>query len=107
MSEQLKFKLYEDELLKPLRGHELSELESFVASLLLTASTHSPIGIADIIEAVKRNTLVCLPGKTTKARERAVKKIIRTLRKDHTFPILSRKKKPTGYWWCASALEME
>ncbi len=39
--------------------------------------------------------------------ERMVKKVIRTLRKDHAFPILARKRKPTGYWWCNSVEEME
>lgn len=100
MSTQLKFELYEEELLSPLRGHELSDLESFVASLLLTASTHRPIGIAEIIEAVESQMNLRLT-------ERKVKGIIRTLRKNHTFPILARRKKPTGYWWCASAQEME
>ncbi len=100
MSTQLKFELYEEELLNPLRGHELSDLESFVASLLLTASTHRPIGIAEIIEEVERQ-------KNLRLTERKVKGIIRTLRKEHTFPILARRKKPTGYWWCASAQEME
>ena len=100
MVEQLKFKIYEDALLNPLRGHALNELESYIASLLLTTNTHRPIGIAEIISAVKD----CLDVKLS---ERTVKKIIRTLRKDHTFPILARRTKPTGYWWCASSDEMK
>ena len=100
MSTQLKFELYEEELLNPLRGHKLSDLESFVASLLLTASTHRPTGIAEIIRAYEDATCARL-------NERTVKDVIRTLRRDHSFPILARRKKPTGYWWCASSQEME
>ncbi len=100
MGDQLKFNLYEQELLNPLRGHKLSEMESYVASLLLTADTHRPIGIAEIIVSVKSSLEMPIS-------ERLVKRVIRTLRKDHAFPILARKKKPSGYWWCASASEME
>ena len=107
MSAQLKFQIFEEELLNPLRGHELSGLESFVASLLLTASTHRPIGIAEIIQVVERTNGLSLKGKTPKSKERAVKDIIHTLRKDHAFPILARRKNPSGYWWCASVQEME
>ncbi len=32
--------------------------------------------------------------------------IIRKLRKSHGLPILSRRTKPMGYWWCASVAEM-
>lgn len=100
MSEQLKFKLFEEELLIPLRGHELSELEMFVASLLLTANTFEPIGIAQIIDAIEAKT-----GR--RVSQRTVKDIIRTLRRDHTFPILARRSSPTGYWWCGSVEEMK
>jgi hypothetical protein len=107
MGTQLKFELYEEELLNPLRGHKLTAMENYVASLLLTASSHRPIGIAQIIQSVKGSTELRFKGKTLKSKERAVKDIIRTLRKDHTFPILASRKKPTGYWWCASIAEME
>jgi hypothetical protein len=100
MNTQLKFELYEEELLNPLRGHELSEVESFVASLLLMASTHRPTSIKEIVLAVKEQT-----GK--RLSQRAVKGVIRALRQDHKFPILSRKSSPPGYWWCASAEEMK
>lgn len=99
MSTQLKFELHEQELLSPLRGHELSETESFIASLLLTANTYRPIGIEDIIEAVREQ-------KGQRLSQRTVKDIIRTLRKAHSFPILARRKKPTGYWWCSGISEM-
>jgi hypothetical protein len=100
MSGQLKFELYEQELLNPLRGHELSEMESFIASLLLTASTHRPTSINEIVLAVKEQ-------KGMRLSQRAVKRIIRELRQDHKFPILSRKASPPGYWWCASSDEMK
>ncbi|MGH9942460.1 MAG: hypothetical protein ACRD9R_08910 [Pyrinomonadaceae bacterium] len=100
MSEQLKFRLYEDELLAPLSGHELTELERFIASLLLSANTHRPVGIAEII----RSAEFILSKKVS---ERAVKQTIRSLRKEHKFPILARRKQPTGYWWCASTAEMQ
>lgn len=99
MSEQLKFELYERELLNPLRGHELTEIESYIAMLLLTASTHRPTPISEIQEAVKSQT-----GK--RLSKRIVKSTIRTLRQDHKFPILSRKSNPPGYWWCGSVAEM-
>ncbi|HYX72155.1 MAG TPA: hypothetical protein VE732_05240 [Nitrososphaera sp.] len=101
MNEQLKFKLYEEELLDPLRGHALTEIERFIASLLLDATTDKPIGIAEIIRAYAAHS-----GK--RISDRIVKGIIRRLRKEHAFPILARRsKKPTGYWWCGSAAEME
>lgn len=107
MTAQLKFEQYELALLNPLSGHELTEMESFVAGLLLTATSHRPIGIAQIIEAVEQSQELRFKGKTLKSKERAVKGIIRTLRKDHVFPILSSKKQPAGFWWCGSAAEMK
>lgn len=100
MSEQLKFNIYEQELLNPLRGHKLSDMESYIASLLLTADTHRPIGIAEIMRSVESSLNV-------RINERLVKRVIRTLRKDHAFPILARKKQPSGYWWCGGISEME
>ncbi len=99
MSEQLKFELYEDELLQPLKGHELSDLESYIAGLLLHASSEQPMGIADIIRHVQVNLRKTISP-------RLVKGTIRTLRKEHLFPILARRGAPAGYWWCASADEM-
>jgi hypothetical protein len=99
LTEQLKFQRFEDELLNPLSGHELSDVERFVANLLLDASRENPVGIRRIIEQVSR-------AKDFDLSERKVKEIIRSLRKDHAFPILASRKPPTGYWWCASADEM-
>jgi hypothetical protein len=91
---------FEHELLNPLRGHDLSPLESFLASLLLSASAEKPLANAALRRAVKtRMQIDCS--------ERLVKSVIRGLRKRHAFPILSRRKKPSGYWWASSAEEME
>lgn len=98
--EQLKFELYEDALLNPLHGHELSELESFVASLLLEASSELPIGLKTIIFRISTHTAKQID-------ERKAKDIIRTLRRNHAFPILARRKQPAGYFWCASAEQMK
>jgi hypothetical protein len=98
--EEPKFELFEAELLAPLGGHGLSDVESFVASLLLDASRENPVGIRTIIERVLR-------VKGFDLSERKVKDIIRTLRKVHVFPILASRKLPAGYWWCKSAEEMD
>ena len=93
--------LFESELLNPMRGHELSPLEEFVGSLLLDASSEKPIYNAMIRQMVQASSL------HQEISERTVKEIIRTLRKDHAFPIISRRKPPSGYWWCSSKREME
>jgi hypothetical protein len=100
MNTQLKFEVYEAELLNPLRGHELTELEKFVATLLLTATTHRPIGIKEVIVSIRSELNLQIS-------ERVVKQTVRKLRKEHGFPILARRKSPTGYWWCGSVEEME
>jgi hypothetical protein len=97
---ELKFETFEAELLNPLRGHELTDMERFVASLLLGAKRDFPIGIKAIIAQVRR-------VKGSNLSERRVKRIIRSLRKDHAFPILASRQPPTGYWWCAGVEEME
>lgn len=100
MNSQFKFRAFEEELLSPLRGHALTELKEFVASLLLEADSSRPIKIAEIIIAAG-NRFADWPT------ERDVKETVRSLRKDHGFPILSRKGKPAGYWWGTSVSEME
>jgi hypothetical protein len=120
MSDDLKYELFEQELLAPSRGHVLSDDESLVAALLLDAASSRPIGIKHIVEVM--NSRPRSTGRR-KATDRVIKDIIRTLRKEHEFPILSRKfarpaerdksghliaeAKPAGYWWCASETEME
>jgi hypothetical protein len=101
MSAELKFHKFEESLLNPLRGHALTEQEKFVANLLLDATAQWPIGISRIrYEAKKAEPAFDLS-------ERVVKDIVRTLRKEHGLPILSRRRKPSGYWWCGSKKEME
>jgi hypothetical protein len=130
MNAELKHELFEAELLAPLRGHQLSEDESLIASLLLDASSERPIGIKHIVSVLNsrpRRESADRSQDTGKSRrrrmdDRAVKDIIRTLRKDHEFPILSRKfarkaerdeagtvTRPAtlaGYWYCQSETEM-
>ncbi len=98
--EQLKFETFEEELLNPLRGHELSDVEMFVSSLLLGASREHPVGIKAIILGVNAS-------KGYELTERKVKDIIRALRKNHAFPIIASRKPPAGYWWCGSVEEMQ
>ena len=93
---ELKFEMFETELL----GHGLTDVEMFVASLLLDASRESPVGIKAIIRQVGQI-------KGLKINERKVKAVIRSLRKKHAFPILASRRPPAGYWWCASVKEME
>lgn len=101
MSTQLKYGLFERELLNPLAGLKLTYEEEFVANLLLDATAKFPIGISRIRgEAIKGE-------KGFNVSERGVKDIVRTLRKEHGLPILSRRRKPSGYWWCGSEAEMK
>jgi hypothetical protein len=96
--------IFEHELLNPLRGHGLSPLEEFIASLLLKASAAKPIDNAAIRRAVKAAPA---PPLGFDVSERMVKSTIRELRKGHAFPIISRRGKPAGYWWVSSQGEME
>lgn len=98
--EQLSFQLYEEEMLNPLFGHELTAVESYVASLLLDASRERPVGIKEIAGRVRE-------AKGLGLSERKVKSIIRSLRKEHAFPVVASRQPPAGYWWCHSVEEME
>jgi hypothetical protein len=100
MSTQIKFRQFEDELLNPLKGHALTDIEMCVASILLDATVDTPVRIAELTVAVGRQLGEWPNG-------RAIKQLVRELRKEHGFPILSRKGKPAGYWWGASASEMQ
>jgi hypothetical protein len=96
----LKYEIFEYELFNPLRGHDLGELESYVANLLLSASSERPMDNEHIRISIQLRF-------EKEVDPRTVKKIIRALRKDHSFPIISRRKNPGGYWWCSSKSEME
>ena len=103
----LKFGLFEREMIDPLDGHELSNDQLLVALLLLDASSARPIGISEIQDALISGSLRGEIKMESPATDRAIKALIRSLRREHQFPILSRKGKPAGYWWCASSAEME
>ncbi|GEM_PF-3452448 len=98
--EQLRFSVFEDELIDPLRGHELTEQEAFVASLLLDASADRPRTNEELRDLLR--------GKFFEEySERSIKSLILSLRDDHCFPIVASKAPPFGYWWCRSAAEMK
>jgi hypothetical protein len=99
MSADLKYELLEEELLNPLRGKKLARDEEFVATLLLDATEAQPIGVKRL-----RRALAEAGWPMT---ERWVKDIIRTLRKKHELPILSRRKKGGGFWWCENEEQMK
>lgn len=102
MTSDLKHEIFERELASPLQGHALTRAEEFVANLLLAATSQQPIGIKRIVAESRVSESL---ARTLD--ERTLKGIIRTLRKRHAFPIIARRMKPAGYWWCGSADEME
>lgn len=95
-----RFKQFEQAILKPRCGQPMTELEAFIACYLLDASSENPRNARQIIAAVGRAMKETIT-------ERKVKDSIRALRKFHALPILARRKKPTGYWWCGSPEEMD
>lgn len=94
------FQLLEEEIMNPIAGRQLTEVEAFIAGLLLDASSENPIKTDEIIRRVGDSNL------QVELNFRELKKIIRSLRRNHAFPILTRRSKPAGYWWCASIAEM-
>lgn len=98
--EQLRFAVFEDELLNPLHGHELTEQEAFAASLLLDASAARPLNNEALRDLLRGRFFETYS-------ERAIKALILSLRDDHSFPIVASKSQPVGYWWCRSAEEMK
>lgn len=98
--EQLKFDNYEAEMLAPLRGIELSEMDSLIASYLLDTTALKPRTNTDIREFLRKEKL-------RRISERSLKAAIRRLRVQHCFPILASLQKPWGYWWCRSVEEMD
>ena len=94
------FDALEQEMINPLFGHKLTELEEFISIFLLDATSENPRNNPQIRAAA-------FDKLGTKVTERQVKDAVRELRKNHAFPILARRKKPTGYWWCHSESEMD
>ena len=99
MSAELKYELFEESLLNPLRGLQLTRDEQFVADMLLGATAAQPIGIKRLRRA--------LQDAGRPMTERDVKDIVRTLRKKHELPILSRRKQGGGLWWCENEAQMK
>lgn len=97
--EDLPFETFEQEMLDPLKGVELSEIELFVAGLILDARSEKPIKMAEIALAAMHQRAVDLS-------DRQIRIIVRKLRREHGFPVLTRKGKPAGYWWGRTADEM-
>lgn len=97
---QLSFEIYEKEVLNPLRGHNLTPVEEYVANLLLDASKQKPLRNSDICVRVK------IRFEMKRLNPRTIKAVIRSLRKNHHFPVLASFIPPYGYWWCKSASEM-
>ena len=96
---QLSFETYEDELINPLKGHTLTEIEAYVASLLLDAKEARPRTNEELRDFVSARY-------HQKLTEREMKAIILSLREEHCFPILASKAPPYGYWWCESSEQM-
>jgi hypothetical protein len=104
---QLSFEIFEREVLTPLAGHELTDLERFIANLLLDASSEKPLGNELIGDQVQLHFVGAKDYRGERPDERTIKKIIRSLRRNHKFPIVARfEQKPYGYWWAKSADEM-
>lgn len=102
LGEQLKFPfgLVAEEETDPVRGHQLSEIEKFIAYLLIEATSEKPMKTDQIIQRVKDQV-------NQRLDRRKVKIIIRNLRRLHAFPILTRRSNPAGYFWCKNQKEME
>lgn len=94
------FQVFEEEIVNPLNGQQMTETEEFIATLLLDASSEKPIKMAEIINAVA-------DAFNEQISERQVKIIIRSFRRERGFPILTRRSKPAGYWWCVSQKDMQ
>ena len=99
-TDQLKFEDLEREMLSPLHGLPLTPDELFVATMLLDATAVEPIGIKRLRRALQDHS----PARDITERE--VKDIVRTLRKLHELPIISRRKKGGGLWWCENEQQM-
>lgn len=97
--DQLPYEVFEDEMIDPLRGVEMTEAERYIAGLILDAVSERPIKQAEIITAVLQNLGY---GVT----ERQVRHIVRNLRRMHGFPICTRKGAPAGYWWGRTEAEL-
>ncbi|HQU82979.1 MAG TPA: hypothetical protein PKY59_07645 [Pyrinomonadaceae bacterium] len=94
------FHVFEEEVLNPINGQQMSPEETFIAQMILDGTSEKPIKMQQIID-----DYVDVFGE--KLSERQLKIIIRSFRRDRAFPILSRRAAPAGYWWCQSVAEMK
>ena len=94
------FQVLEDEMMSPISERELTATEEFISILLLDASGEKPIKSQQIIERLKADLNIEISF-------RELKKIMRSLRRHHAFPIITRRAKPAGYWWCVSQAQFE
>jgi hypothetical protein len=77
----LHYETIEQEIIEPLKGVKLTEVEFFVASQILEARSEAPIKMAEIMDrAFERRSITLEP--------RQVRVIVRSLRRNHGFPIL-------------------
>jgi hypothetical protein len=89
---ELPYATYEEAVMKPWSGMDMTQAEQFIAGKILAATSEAPIKQVQIIAAVNRE-LNC------PITERQVRAIVRNLRRVHCFPICTRKGAPAGYWW--------
>lgn len=94
------FHIFEEEVMNPLGGLQMTEQEIFIAGLILEASSEKPIKMEEIISRFEDNF-------RDRLTVRQLKIIVRSFRRDRAFPILSRRSQPAGYWWCQSIEEMK
>ena len=97
---QLKFEIFEDERLKPIKGKKLSPVEEFTCQLLLKACKERPVTNQAIREILKGRFYQDFT-------ERGIKDLILSLRESHVLPIAGSKEPPFGYWWINSPEEMK
>lgn len=83
----------------PIRGLDLTALERLIANRIRSASAERPVQIRELTAEAERQRI--------RISARRVKDIVRTLRKDHQLPILARRERPFGYFWCSSVEEMK
>lgn len=100
LQNELPYETFEEAVMKPWSGIEMTDAERFIAGLILEATTAKPIKQAEIITAVGLR-LEC------KISDRQVRSIVRNLRRTHGFPICTRKGAPAGYWWGRTEAELE
>ena len=77
-----------------------TETERLVIWLLKCATSERPVTIATIISRVRASGFGVIS-------DRGVKDFVRSLRRDHGIPVLARRGKNPGYYWCGSRKEME